>query len=84
MAAHFSIGILAHFSISIYTKYTVGNEKVQYFNKNIKVNPINLDIMAQGGYGTFGFYVKLSPFNIMQQSHAPEMRSFSAGVMLHF
>ena len=54
------------------------------FNKNIKVNPINLDIMAQGGYGTFGFYVKLSPFNIMQQSHAPEMRSFSAGVMLHF
>ena len=42
------------------TKYTVGNEKVQHFNKNIKVNPINLDIMAQGGYGTFGFYVKLS------------------------
>lgn len=76
------IGIKTYSSMK--TKYTVGNEKVQYFNKNIKVNPINLDIMAQGGYGTFGFYVKLSPFNIMQQSHAPEMRSFSAGVMLHF
>ena len=76
------IGIKTYSSMK--TKSTVGNEKVQHFNKNIKVNPINLDIMAQGGYGTFGFYVKLSPFNIMQQSHAPEMRSFSAGVMLHF
>ena len=40
--------------------------------------------MAQGGYGTFGFYVKLSPFNVLQQSRGPQMRSFSAGVMLHF
>ena len=47
------IGIKTYSSMK--TKYTVGNEKVQYFNKNIKVNPINLDIMAQGGYGTFGF-----------------------------
>ena len=77
------IGIKTYSSTK--TKYTtVDGQKVQIFNKNIKPNPINLDIMAQGGYGTFGFYVKLSPFNIMQQNHAPQMRSFSTGVMLHF
>ncbi len=76
------IGIKTYSSVK--TKYRLGEEKVQYFNKNIKPNPINLDIMAQGGYGTFGFYVKVSPFRIMQKNHAPEMRSFSAGVMLHF
>ena len=76
------IGIKTYSSVK--TKYRLGEEKVQYFNKNIKPNPINLDIMAQGGYGTFGFYVKVSPFRIMQKNHAPEMHSFSAGVMLHF
>lgn len=76
------IGIKTYSSVK--TKYRLGDEKVQYFNKNIKPNPINLDIMAQGGYGTFGFYVKVSPFCIMQKNHAPEMRAFSTGVMLHF
>lgn len=77
------IGIKTYSSTK--TKYTTADsQKVQLFDKNIKPNPINLDIMAQGGYGTFGFYVKLSPFNVMQQNHAPQMRSFSAGVMLHF
>ena len=77
------IGIKTYSSTK--TKYTTADgQKVQLFEKGIKPNPINLDIMAQGGYGTFGFYVKLSPFNIMQKNRAPEMRSFSAGVMLHF
>ncbi|HIZ26181.1 hypothetical protein [Barnesiella sp. An55] len=76
------IGIKTYSSTK--TIYKTDGNKVKLFEKNIKPNPINLDIMAQGGYGTFGFYVKLSPFNIMQQSRAPQMRSFSAGVMLHF
>ena len=67
-----------------YVEDALRNGAEGYLLKNIKPNPINLDIMAQGGYGTFGFYVKLSPFNIMQQNHAPQMRSFSTGVMLHF
>ncbi|MDM8268618.1 hypothetical protein QUW50_06145 [Barnesiella viscericola] len=77
------IGIKTYSSTK--TKYTTADgQKIQLFEKGIKPNPINLDIMAQGGYGTFGFYVKLSPFNVLQQSRGPQMRSFSAGVMLHF
>lgn len=76
------IGIKTYSSTK--TKYTEGDKQIELFNKNIKPNPINLDILAQAGYGTFGLYLKLSPFNIMQQSHAPQMRSFSAGVMFHF
>ena len=76
------IGIKTYSSVK--TKYTEGNKKVEHFNKNIKPNPINLDILAQAGYGTFAFYMKISPFRIAQKNHAPEMRSFSAGVMFHF
>lgn len=69
---------------SLKTIYSDNDSEKKNFKKRLPVNPVNLDLLLQGGFKHVGLYVKYSPFNIFQQKYAPQMHAFSTGLMLVF
>ena len=64
--------------------YKENNTDNKYFVRHLNPNPINVDILAQCGFGHIGFYAKYSLFDVFQKKYSPSMNSFSTGVMLLF
>jgi hypothetical protein len=63
------------------TEYATENTKKR---KGLNIAPLNLDYMAQIGYGNLSIYAKYSPFSIFQSQKGPNLRAVSVGGCLHF
>lgn len=83
-----SAGVVA--GIKTYSSYRVkftnssGDEIKRGEGRGLNTNPISLDLMAQAGIGSIGFFAKYGLVDVFQEGKADPVRSVSLGVMLHF
>lgn len=67
---------------SIKTRYKLNGKKYKEFDKNIHQAPVSLDLFGNMSCNDIGFYVRWSPFNVLQTHSAPRFNSFSCGISL--
>lgn len=50
----------------------------------LNIRPITLDILAQGGFDDFGFFVSYSPFSLFRNNKGPEANQATIGLQFYF
>ena len=48
--------------------------------KDMYVNPVGVNLLAQAGYGDFGLYLRYSTTSLFQKDKGPEMSPYSFGI----
>lgn len=71
-AFFFTFGPEIEYRISAKAKGRTGSGKKQNITKNYSLNPLNVNLMAQVGYDSLGFMVKLSLVDLFQRPATPE------------
>ncbi|KAA6323320.1 hypothetical protein EZS27_027227 [termite gut metagenome] len=57
-----------------------GNKRENTLGKDLNVNPIGVNLLAQVGYGSLGFYTRYSMIQLFEKNKGPELYPFSMGV----
>lgn len=58
----------------------INGGKKQRVGKDMYVNPVGVNLLAQAGYGDFGLYLRYSATNLFQKDKGPEMSPYSFGI----
>ncbi|KAA6343478.1 hypothetical protein EZS27_008844 [termite gut metagenome] len=66
-------------SIKSKVKYE-GNKHENTLSKDLNVNPIGINLLAQVGYGSLGFYTRYSMAQLFEKNKGPELYPFSIGM----
>ncbi|KAA6324577.1 hypothetical protein EZS27_026109 [termite gut metagenome] len=70
-------------SVKSKVKYE-GNRHENTLGKDLNVNPIGVNLLAQAGYGSLGFYTRYSMAPLFEKNKGPELYPFSIGVAWHW
>jgi hypothetical protein len=63
------------------SKVKYESNKHEYtLSKDLNVNPIGVNLLAQVGYGSLGLYTRYSVFQLFEKNKGPELYPFSMGV----
>lgn len=58
----------------------INGGKKQRVGKDMYVNPVGVNLLAQAGYGDFGLYLRYSTTSLFQKDKGPEMSPYSFGI----
>lgn len=58
----------------------INGGKKQRVGKDMYVNPVGVNLLAQAGYGDFGLYLRYSATSLFQKNKGPEMSPYSFGI----
>lgn len=58
----------------------INGGKKQRMGKDMYVNPVGVNLLAQAGYGDFGLYLRYSTTSLFQKDKGPEMSPYSFGI----
>lgn len=58
----------------------INGGKKQRMGKDMYVNPVGVNLLAQAGYGDFGLYLRYSATNLFQKDKGLEMSPYSFGI----
>lgn len=61
-----------------------GQKQKTKFPGDLNIRPITLDLLAQGGFNDFGFFVSYSPFTLFRNNKGPEANQATVGLQLYF
>jgi hypothetical protein len=50
----------------------------------LNIRPVTLDLLAQGGFNDFGFFVSYTPFNLFRENKGPKANQATVGLQLYF
>ena len=58
----------------------INGGKKQRMGKDMYVNPVGVNLLAQAGYGDFGLYLRYSTTSLFQKDKGPEISPYSFGI----
>lgn len=58
----------------------INGGKKQRMGKDMYVNPVGVNLLAQAGYGDFGLYLRYSTTSLFQKNKGPKMSPYSFGI----
>ena len=58
----------------------INGGKKQRIGKDMYVNPVGVNLLAQAGYGDFGLYLRYSTTSLFQKDKVPKMSPYSFGI----
>lgn len=58
----------------------INGGKKQRMGKDMYVNPVGVNLLAQAGYGDFGLYLRYSTTSLFQKDKGPKMSPYSFGI----
>lgn len=67
---------------SVKTRYTIDGHEQKDINKNVKVNPVTIDLMGTLSLRNFNVYFKYSPCNMLNSDYCPKFKTISFGFFL--
>lgn len=62
------------------SKIIVDDEMQNFKSSQLHHNPVGCDLMAQVGYGLFGFYARYSLTETFKSGHGPQMKALTFGI----
>lgn len=82
-AVEFSPGINFNTHSSIKTRFSQDGDKRKLMEKELKVNPVTIDLMASLHFKSVGIYAKYAPMNVFKTDFGPSFRALSFGIVLY-
>lgn len=58
----------------------INGGKKQRVGSGMYVNPVGVNLLAQAGYGDFGFYIRYSTYSFFQKGKGPDVDPLSFGI----
>lgn len=74
---------------------TASSSKIWYNDENgrkhktklpgdLNIHPVTVDLLVQGGFNDFGFFVSYAPFNLFRNNKGPDANPATFGLQLYF
>lgn len=79
----FSLGAEVETRFWVRSKTIIDDDK-QTLSKDLNVRPLGINILAQGGYGDWGFYCRCATASLFEKNKGPELYPFSFGVQWYW
>lgn len=79
----FSLGAEVENRFWVRSKAIAGKGK-ETLSKDLNVRPLGINLLAQAGYGDWGFYCRYSTASIFEKDKGPKLYPFSVGVQWYW
>ena len=77
----FNSGINKH-TRTLKTRYTLDGERYKDMQRDVHINPTNVNLMATVSWSWIGLYARYTPSSAFDTDYGPKFHSLSVGVML--
>ncbi len=61
-----------------------GNKQKIKHPGELNIRPVTMDLLVQGGFNDFGFFVSYSPFSLFNENKGPKANQATIGLQLYF